>query len=125
MVEMYERILDRNPRDMDALKVVLYGKMKKGLPGVGEVVECVERLIQIEPEELEWRLLQALAYDSMGELEKSKLLFRNILDKSPFLIRALHVSCFYCFLCWLRFSCPSGVCVIVSYINLFIFGFWI
>ncbi|KAH7681879.1 TPR-like protein [Dioscorea alata] len=90
VVEMYERILDRNPRDMDALKVVLYGKMKKGLPGVGEVVECVERLIQIEPEELEWRLLQALAYDSMGEFEKSKLLFRSILDKSPFLVRALH-----------------------------------
>ncbi|KAJ0977879.1 hypothetical protein J5N97_013353 [Dioscorea zingiberensis] len=90
VVEMYERILERNPRDADALKVVLYGKMKKGLPGAGEVVECVERLIQVEPEDLEWRLLQALAYDSMGDLEKSKLLFRTILDQWPLLVRALH-----------------------------------
>ncbi|KAM0944788.1 putative tetratricopeptide-like helical domain superfamily [Dioscorea sansibarensis] len=90
VVEMYERILDSNPRETDALKVVLYGKMKKGLPGAREVVECVERLIQVEPEELEWRLLQALAYDSIGELEKSKMLFRSILVKRPLLVRALH-----------------------------------
>lgn len=89
-VEMYERILESNPRDVEALKIVLYGKMKKGK--TKEAVKYVERLIELEPDEIEWRLLQALSYELVGNLSKAKKLFKEILKERPLLIRALHVS---------------------------------
>lgn len=84
----YTKILDKNPRNVEALKLVLYGKMKKGK--TAEAVQYVERLIEIEPREVEWRLLQALSYELMGQLDKAKALFKEILKKNPLLIRALH-----------------------------------
>jgi len=87
--EMYVRLLEKNPRDVEALKVVLYGKMRKGK--TEEAVEYVERLIDIEPEEVEWRLLQALCYETMGQLSKAKRFFKEILEERPLNPRALHV----------------------------------
>ncbi|XP_020097331.1 protein SLOW GREEN 1, chloroplastic isoform X1 [Ananas comosus] len=87
-VEMYERMLESNPRDVEALKIVLYGKMKKGK--TKEAVKYVERLIELEPDEIEWRLLQALSYELVGNLSKAKKLFKEILKERPLLIRALH-----------------------------------
>lgn len=88
--EMYAKILERNPSDVEALKVVLYGRMRKGK--MAEAVKLVERLIELEPEEVEWRLLEALCCEMMGDLGKAKKLFREILKERPLLIRALHVS---------------------------------
>ena len=88
--EMYSRILEREPNNVEALKVVLYGKMRK--KKMAEAVKCVERLIALEPEEVEWRLLEALSYELMGDLGKAKRLFKEILKERPLLIRALHVS---------------------------------
>ncbi|KAL5975498.1 hypothetical protein ACLOJK_019820 [Asimina triloba] len=82
------KLLEKNPRDVKALKVVLYGKMKKGK--TKEAVEYVERLIEVEPYELEWRLLQALSYELMGQISTAKRLFREILVERPLHIRALH-----------------------------------
>ncbi|URE08525.1 chloroplast lumen common family protein [Musa troglodytarum] len=87
-VEMYARVLQKNPKDVEALKVVLYGKLKKGKRE--EAVRLVERLIELEPDEVEWRLLQGLCYELMGKLDKAKRLFRDILKERPLLIRALH-----------------------------------
>ncbi|KAK9272149.1 hypothetical protein L1049_002520 [Liquidambar formosana] len=86
--EMYVRLLEKNPRDVEALKVVLYGKMRKGK--TKEAVEYVERLIDIEPEEVEWRLLQALCYETMGQLSKARRFFKEILEERPLNPRALH-----------------------------------
>ncbi|ONK66440.1 uncharacterized protein A4U43_C06F8060 [Asparagus officinalis] len=86
--EMYAKILERNPTDVEALKVVLYGRMRKGK--MAEAVKLVERLIELEPEEVEWRLLEALCCEMMGDLGKAKKLFREILKERPLLIRALH-----------------------------------
>ncbi|XVE83256.1 hypothetical protein DITRI_Ditri16bG0073100 [Diplodiscus trichospermus] len=86
--EMYEKVLEKEPRNVEALKVVLYGKMRRGK--TKEAVECVEKLIDIEPHEVEWRLLQALCYEMMGQLSKAKRLFKEILEESPLLLRALH-----------------------------------
>ncbi|KAK9134397.1 hypothetical protein Syun_013727 [Stephania yunnanensis] len=85
---LYVKLLETNPRDIEALKVVFYGKMREGK--VGEGVKYVERLIEVQPEEVEWRLLRALSYEMMGDLSKAKRLFREILGERPLLVRALH-----------------------------------
>lgn len=89
--EMYVKLLEKDPRNVGALKVLVSGKMKKGKPK--EAVKYVERLIDVEPDEVEWRLLQALCYEMIGELSKAKKFFKEILKTRPLLLRALHV-CF-------------------------------
>ncbi|KAK4840730.1 hypothetical protein QYF36_016692 [Acer negundo] len=86
--EMCEKILEIEPRNVEALKVIVHGKMRRGK--TKEAVEYVERLIDIEPKEVEWRLLQALCYELTGQLSKAKRLFKEILKKRPILLRALH-----------------------------------
>ncbi|KAJ4828085.1 hypothetical protein Tsubulata_018952, partial [Turnera subulata] len=86
--EMYEKILEKEPGNVEALKVVVHEKMRRG--NAEEAVNYVERLIAAEPEEVEWRLLEALCYEMMGEFSTAKRLFKEILDKRPLLLRALH-----------------------------------
>ncbi|CAK7337804.1 unnamed protein product [Dovyalis caffra] len=86
--EMYEKLLEKEPRNVEALKVVVHGKMRRGQNK--EAVKYVERLIDIEPEEVEWRLLEAFCYEMMGQLSKAKRLFKEILEERPLLLRALH-----------------------------------
>lgn len=87
--EMYEKILEKDSRNVEALKVIVYGKIRRGK--CNEAVKFVESLIDLEPNEVEWKLLLALCYETMGELSKAKTLFREILEKMPLLVRALHV----------------------------------
>lgn len=86
--EMYVKLLEQNPRDVEALKMVVNVKMKKGR--TKEAVEYVERLIKVQPNEMEWRLLQALCYERMGQFSMAKRLFKDILKQRPLLLRALH-----------------------------------
>lgn len=86
--ELFMKLLEREPRNVDALKVVVNGLMRKGR--TKEAVKYVERLIDIEPDQVEWRLLQALCYEMMGQLSKAKRLFKEILKRRPLLLRALH-----------------------------------
>ncbi|PKI79324.1 hypothetical protein CRG98_000269 [Punica granatum] len=55
-----------------------------------EAVKYVEKLIDAEPFEVEWRLLQALCYETMGQLSTAKRLLKEILEEKPLLLRALH-----------------------------------
>ncbi|MCD7447734.1 hypothetical protein HAX54_033524 [Datura stramonium] len=86
--EMYVKLLERNPRDVDALKTIVTVKMRKGK--TKEALKYVEKLIEVQPREMEWRLLQALCYEMMGQLSKAKRLFKEILKQRPLLLRALH-----------------------------------
>ncbi|XP_019430223.1 PREDICTED: protein SLOW GREEN 1, chloroplastic [Lupinus angustifolius] len=86
--ERWEKVLEKDPRNVEALKVIMYGKIKRGKSK--EAVKFVESLIDVEPNEVEWRLLLALCYETMGELSKAKRLFREILKQKPLLVRALH-----------------------------------
>lgn len=88
--EMYEKILEKDPRNVEALKVILFKKIRMGKSK--EAVKYVENLIEVEPDEVEWRLLLALCYETMGHLSKAKRLFKEILEERPLLIRALHVT---------------------------------
>ncbi|CAM8952075.1 unnamed protein product [Rhodiola kirilowii] len=85
---MWERFLEKNPKDVDALKIVVYEKMRKGKNS--EAVKYLERLIELERDEVEWRLLQALCYEMMGHYATAKRLFEDVLKERPLLVRALH-----------------------------------
>lgn len=89
--EMWEKVLEKDPKNLEALKAVLYAKMRRG--NTKEAVKFVEDLIAVEPKEVEWRLLQALCYETMAQLSKAKRLYRDILKRRPLHLRALHV-CF-------------------------------
>ncbi|XP_028762986.1 protein SLOW GREEN 1, chloroplastic-like [Neltuma alba] len=86
--EMYEKILEKDPRNVEALKVILFKKIRMGKSK--EAVKYVESLIDAEPNEVEWRLLLAFCYETMGQLSTAKRLFKEILEQRPLLIRALH-----------------------------------
>ena len=101
--EMWEGILEKDPKNVEALKVVLYGKIRRGKSK--EAVKVVEDLIAAEPNEVEWRLLLALCYETMGQLSKAKRLFREILKKRPLLVRALHVMFLSISFFWWNFKC--------------------
>lgn len=83
------KLLLENPTNIEALKMVVNVKMKRGK--TNEAVEFVEMLIEQQPNEMEWRLLLALCYEMMGNLVKAKSLFQKILKQKPLLLRALHV----------------------------------
>lgn len=86
--EMYVKLVTQNPGDVEALKMVVNLKMKRGKPK--EAVSYVEKLIEVQPKEVEWRLLQALCYELMGQFSKAKKLFKEILKQKPLMLRALH-----------------------------------
>ncbi|KAG6399694.1 hypothetical protein SASPL_141175 [Salvia splendens] len=85
---MCERLLQENPSDVEVFKMVVNVKMRRGRSR--EAVENVEKLIELQPSEMEWGLLQALCYEMMGDLNEAKSLFKNILNQKPLLLRALH-----------------------------------
>ncbi|CAL1373891.1 unnamed protein product [Linum trigynum] len=87
-VEMHEKLVETDPRNVAALKAIVYGKMRRGKNK--EAAQYVKRLIDIEPDEVEWRLLEALCFEMMGQLCKAKRLFKEILEERPLLLRALH-----------------------------------
>jgi Flp pilus assembly protein TadD len=87
--EMNERVLENDPRNVEALKVVVYGKIRKGK--CNEAEKFVKKLIDLEPNDVEWRLLLALCYETMGFLSKAKRVYSEILETKPLLVRALHV----------------------------------
>ncbi|KAM3359809.1 hypothetical protein BC332_30511 [Capsicum chinense] len=86
--EMYVKLLEKNPRYVEGLKGVVNVKMRKGK--TKEALKYVEKLIEVQPREMEWRLLEALCYEMMGQLSKAKRLFKDILKQRPLLLRALH-----------------------------------
>lgn len=86
---MYAKLAEDNPRDVGALKMVVNLKMKKGK--TKEAVGYVDRLIEVQPNEMEWRLLKALCCEMLGDFSKAKRLFKDILKQKPLLLRALHV----------------------------------
>ncbi|XP_051127452.1 protein SLOW GREEN 1, chloroplastic [Andrographis paniculata] len=85
---MCEKLLEQNPTDVGALKMAVNVKIKKGR--IKEALGYAEKLIEQQPNEMEWRLLQALCYEMMGHLSKAKSLFKDILKQKPLLLRALH-----------------------------------
>lgn len=85
---MYAKLLESDSKNVEGLKAMFHGKMKRGK--TKEAIEYIDKLIAIEPKEVEWRLLQALCYEIIGEYSMAKTLFKNVLKERPLLLRALH-----------------------------------
>ncbi|CAO2816434.1 unnamed protein product [Amaranthus hypochondriacus] len=83
-----EEMLASNPDDVQVLKSLMEVKTKnKKLP---EAVEVLNKLIELEPDEIEWPLLKSHMYTYMGESELAKAGFEEIIAKDPLRVEAFH-----------------------------------
>ncbi|XP_040380461.1 protein SLOW GREEN 1, chloroplastic-like isoform X2 [Oryza brachyantha] len=87
-VRMYLDVLSSDPGDVDALKCVLFAKMRRA--DWGDALGFARRLREAEPGEVEWRLMEALLHELKGDLGEAERLFREVLAEKPLLVRALH-----------------------------------
>lgn len=87
-----ERILERrvasHPDDVGALKSLMELKIRNRK--LSEVLDICSRLIELEPDEVEWRLLRGHTYCSVGESEMARPVFEEILAKDPDRVEAYH-----------------------------------
>ncbi|KAL0338355.1 UNVERIFIED_CONTAM: protein SLOW GREEN 1, chloroplastic [Sesamum angustifolium] len=83
-----EEHLLSNPYDVDGLKNLMEIKIKsKKIP---EAIEILDKLMELEPEEVEWPMMRAHLYAYNGELELAKNGFNELLMKDPFRVEAYH-----------------------------------
>lgn len=83
-----EEHLVSNPYDLDALKNLMEIKIKsKKIP---EAIEIIDKLEELEPEELEWPMMKAHLYAYNGDLQSAKDGFYELVKKDPFCVEAYH-----------------------------------
>lgn len=85
---LIEEQLSRDPDNVEALRYLMEVKIKSHK--LNEAVEVIDRLIEIEPNDLEWPLLKANIHNYMGEPELAKTEFEEILGKDPLRVEAYH-----------------------------------
>ncbi|KAH6762423.1 Tetratricopeptide repeat superfamily protein [Perilla frutescens var. hirtella] len=83
-----EEHLVSNPYDVDALKSLMEIKIKS--KKVPEAIEIIDKLVGIEPEEVEWPMMKAHLYAYNGEFELAKNGFDELVKKDPFRVEAYH-----------------------------------
>uniref|UniRef100_A0A5B6YP82 Uncharacterized protein n=1 Tax=Davidia involucrata TaxID=16924 RepID=A0A5B6YP82_DAVIN len=90
--EEKEKILEEHllsqPDDVQTLRNLMEVKIKSRK--VDEAIDIIERLIKLEPNDVEWPLLKAHLYCYSGELELAKSVFSEILSKDPLRVEAYH-----------------------------------
>ncbi|CAM6119366.1 unnamed protein product [Calypogeia fissa] len=78
--------LQMNPADMKALQALLFLRLKKGeVKAAGPVLN---KLIELEPDNLEWKYIKAQADEFAGDLETARRGFEEILQIRPLSARA-------------------------------------
>ncbi|XP_037457723.1 protein SLOW GREEN 1, chloroplastic-like [Triticum dicoccoides] len=87
-VQMYLEVLSEDPGDVDALKCVLFARMRR--KDWGGALRYVAQLREAEPGEVEWRLMEALLHELNGDIATAERLFQEVLAEKPLLVRALH-----------------------------------
>lgn len=90
--EEKERVLEEqlvnNPNDIEALRSLVEVRLKaRKFP---EAVNILDRLIELEPDDLEWLVLKANVYSHVGNSELARKEFERILAKDPFQVEAYH-----------------------------------
>ncbi|KAI3474468.1 hypothetical protein Pfo_029329 [Paulownia fortunei] len=86
--KLLEEHLLSNPNDIDGLKNLMEIKIKsKKIP---EAIEILDKLMELEPEEVEWPIMRAHLYAYHGEFELAKNGFNELLKKDPFRVEAYH-----------------------------------
>lgn len=91
-VRGYQMVLQREPENQTALNGLLQARLqllslKQG--DIQGVIEPLEKLAQLNPEQSEYGVLLAQAKQQMGDLEGSAQAYRSILDTKPGDLKAL------------------------------------
>ncbi|KAG7027970.1 protein SLOW GREEN 1, chloroplastic, partial [Cucurbita argyrosperma subsp. argyrosperma] len=83
-----EEQLVHNPNDVEALGSLMEVRVKaRKFP---EAIKILDRLIELEPDDLEWLVLKANVYIHIGDSELARKEFERILLKDPFQAEAYH-----------------------------------
>ncbi|KAG4916270.1 hypothetical protein JHK87_053827 [Glycine soja] len=85
---LLEERLSTNPRDTDALHALMEVKIRARK--MDEAFGVLDRLIELEPEELEWPLLKANMHIYNDDHASARELFEEILKKDPLRVEAFH-----------------------------------
>ncbi|KGN58898.1 protein SLOW GREEN 1, chloroplastic [Cucumis sativus] len=73
---------------VEALRSLIEVKVKaRKFP---EAIKILDRLIELEPNDLEWLVLKANVYSHVGNSELARNEFQKILEKDPFQVEAYH-----------------------------------
>ncbi|KAK6146953.1 hypothetical protein DH2020_017865 [Rehmannia glutinosa] len=86
--KLLEEHLISNPSDIDGLKSLMETKIKSRK--IPEAIEIIDKLMELEPEEVEWPLMRAHLYAHHGEFELARNGFDELLKKDPFRVEAYH-----------------------------------
>ncbi|CAI5473256.1 unnamed protein product [Closterium sp. Yama58-4] len=88
-VKMLEDFLAKHPRDVTALRMLLRVRMKCADFAGG--IKILDQLVEIEPDDMEWKYIRAQAQEFVGDLQAARKGFQEILKVDPFSARALQV----------------------------------
>ncbi|KAE9621854.1 putative tetratricopeptide-like helical domain-containing protein [Lupinus albus] len=83
-----ESRLSENPNDTEALRNLM--ELKIRARKINQAIQVIERLIEIEPEELEWPLLKANMHVYNDDQELARNVFEEILKRDPLRVEAYH-----------------------------------
>ncbi|KAJ4908892.1 Tetratricopeptide repeat (TPR)-like superfamily protein [Raphanus sativus] len=83
-----EKHLAANPNDLEALQSLM--KIKLQSKNLDQSVEILNRLISLDPEEQEWRILKAQVQTYGGDFDSATKGFEEVLAKDPLRVEAYH-----------------------------------
>ncbi|KAL3536358.1 hypothetical protein ACH5RR_004819 [Cinchona calisaya] len=90
--EEKEKIIEEHllsqPNDVEALRSLMEIRIKNRK--MSEAILIVEKLMELEPNEVEWPLMKSHLHVYSGELEYAKNGFSGIISKDPFRVEAYH-----------------------------------
>ncbi|KAG2334997.1 hypothetical protein Bca52824_006194 [Brassica carinata] len=83
-----EKHLASNPNDIEALQSLM--KIKLQSKNLDQSLEILNRLISLDPEEQEWRILKAQVQTYGGDFDSATKGFEEILARDPLRVEAYH-----------------------------------
>lgn len=87
---MKEEVLEEEEtetrKDVEILRNLLENHVKNR--ELTDALRIINKLIELEPNENEWRFLKSHLYVHNGKLELAKLCFRDVISKDPYFVEA-------------------------------------
>lgn len=88
---MKEEVLEQEetekaPENVEILRNLLENRVKNR--ELDDALSIINKLIELEPDEIEWRFLKSHLYVHNGEIELAKLGFRDVILKDPYYVEA-------------------------------------
>ncbi|KAJ7543284.1 hypothetical protein O6H91_09G031800 [Diphasiastrum complanatum] len=84
---VFQAFIEQHPDDVEAHQALLLICMQRG--EAGKALPLVEKLIILQPDEIEWKYIRAQALDLVGDMGKARQAFEEILKLEPLSARAL------------------------------------